>query len=324
MVLFLCVLMVQGQKKIVFNDVLKPVRLYVEGGNVYISEEGVIKVFSLTGGEKKYHLTKKGEGPNEFKYSPHLTFLPEYIVATGQGKVILYQRDGKVIEEKRAPSAMEMFPVKKNYIGSMHVMDEKLQRVVMKVALYNADFQKQIDIKSIVPESAVVVSRGGNTPRQNYYMIPNGIGVVTGGSHICFYDSQKGFHLELFDHEGKKISTIDKEYPKVKVSGVYKDREMEALKKGRGWEQMKKMFNIVFPEYFPAFRRVFMDAGLLYILSDTPKKVEQNLVVMNVDGKILARSTMPKLRCRYFQKGVLYYFKESEDEKWVLHIRKLF
>lgn len=321
--MFVCVLMVQGQKKVIFDDVLKPEKLYIEGSKVYILEEEVIKVFSLTDGKKRYHLTKRGEGPNEFKYGPALTFIPEYIVATGRGKVIFYQRDGKKIEEKRAPSDMEMFPVKSNYIGSMHVMDEKLQRPVMKVALYNADFQKLIDINTIVPESAVVISRSGKTPRQNYYMIPNGKEVVTDGSHICLYDSQKGFYMEIYDHEGKKISTIDKDYPKVKVSGAYKDREMEAMKKGKGWEQMKKMFEIVFPEYFPAFRRVFIDSGLLYVLTDTPKKVEQNLVVMDFTGKILARSKMPKLRCRYFQKGVLYYFKENEDEKWVLHIQKL-
>jgi hypothetical protein len=216
-----------------------------------------------------------------------------------------------------------MFPVKRNYIGSRQEMDKKLKKYVRKDSIYNESFQKLIDINATVEESSIIINTRGKMPKQNRYMIPNGYGVITDGNNICLYDSKKGFYIEIYDHEGNKISTIKKEYPMVKVSSAYKNRKMDILKKDKGWEQLKMMFNFVFPEYFPAFRRVFINQDLLYILTDTPKDREQDLVVMDFNGKILAKSTVPKLDNRYFYKGKFYYFKESEDEKWVLHILQL-
>lgn len=94
-VLIFFTFLLQGQTKVLFEDVLNPEELYVDGEHVYISEEGVIRVFSLTDGKKLYQLTNKGEGAGEFRSSPNLTFFSEYIVATGAGKVVFYQRGGK-------------------------------------------------------------------------------------------------------------------------------------------------------------------------------------------------------------------------------------
>lgn len=322
-VLFLGALMAQGQTTVAFDDVLNPEKLYIDGENVYISEQGVIKVFSLTDGKKLYQLTNKGEGPGEFKSSPRLTFLPEYIVATGPGKVIFYQRDGKKLDEKKVPSNMRMFPVKGNYISYRDIMDRKRNRFVTNSSIYNADFQEIVNLTTGEVESSVIIVAGGKTPKQNFHLIPNGYGVITDGNNICLYDSKKGFFIVIFDHEGKKISTINKNYSKVKVSAADKERRMDTLKKDKYWAVKKKMFNFVFPEYFPAFRRVFINDGLLYILTDTPEEEVQTLVVMDFTGKILAGSTAPNLNYHYFYKGRMFYFKESEDEKWILHIQKL-
>lgn len=318
-VLSLCAIMLQGQTRVVFNDLLKPEALYAEGEHVYIAEGNVIKVFSLTNGKKLYQLTQSGEGPNEFISCPELTFLPEHIVATGRGKVIFYQRDGKELDEKKVPYDMRMYPVKGNYISDREVLDRKRNRIITESYLYNGDFQKIALLKTGVVESAVIA----HSPKQDYYMVPNGYGVITDGKNICVYDSQKGFFIEIFDHEGKIIATLNKYYPKVKVSTAYKDRRMNALKKEKSWNAMKVEFNFVFPEYFPAFRRVYINDGLLFILTDTPEEEKRALAVMDYSGKILAKSMVPNQYYQYFYKGKMFYFKESEDEKWILHILKL-
>jgi len=315
--------MVQGQTKVVFNDVLNPEELYIDGEHIYIAEEGVIKAFSLSDGKKLYQLTSKGEGPFEFKFSPGLTFLPEYIVATGDGKVVFYQRDGKKLLEKKVPANLRMFPVKDNYICDRYLMDNKLQRFVTKSYIYNADFREIILLNTAVEESSVIINSKGNSSKQNYYIIPHGSSVITDGNNICLYDSKKGFFIEIFDHNGKKISSINKDYKKVNVSTVYKDQKMDALKKNSNWGNLKRMFNFVFPDYFPAFRLVYMDNGLLCILTDTPNEEVQTLVAMDFTGKKLTSATAPNLTYRYFYKGRLFYFKENKDEKWVLHIQKL-
>lgn len=322
-VLFICAIMIQGQTKVVFNDLLKPEALYVDGERIYIAEGNVIKVFSLTDGKKLYQLTQKGEGPGEFKSCPKLTIFPGRIVATGRGKVVTYQRDGKKLDEKRVPSDMRMFPVKGNYISDRSVVDRKQNKIVTKSSVYNADFQKIALLKTGVVESAVIARSSGEVPKQNYYMVPNGYGVITDGKNICVYDSKKGFFIEIFDHEGKKIASLNKDYPKVKVSTAYKDRRMNAQKKDKSWMVLKEKFNYVFPKYFPAFRRVYINDGLLYILTDTPEEEKRALVVMDFSGKILARSMVPNQYYQYFYKGSMYYFKESEDAKWILHIQKL-
>lgn len=325
-VLIFCTLMIQAQSKteILFNDVLKPEEIYIYGQNVYITERGVINVFSLTNGKKLWQLTKKGEGPDEFKSSPSLTFFPEYIVASAEGKVIFYRWDGKKINEKRVPLNMRMFPVKGNYIGDREIMDKNLNRFVTKTFLYNAEFQEIACLNTGVVESMVVVGSNGKMHRQNYYMIPNGYGVITDGNHICVYDSQKGFFIKVYNHEGNKISTINKDYPKVKVSRIYKNQKMDALKKDKNWGQLKMMFDFVFPDYFPSFRRVYINNGLIYILTDTPNENERTLLVMEFSGKILGKSVIPKQYYQYFNKGRLYYFEEREGEKWILRIQKLF
>lgn len=321
--LILYTFLASGEKAIVFEDLLKPEKIFTDGENIYISEEEIIKVFSLKSTKKLYQLTKRGEGPGEFKYSPKLTFLTEYIVATGNGKVVFYQKDGKIINEKKVPSNMRMFPVKHNYIGSRQEMDKKLRKYVRKDSIYNEDFQKLIEINSTVDENTIVINTRGKTPKQNRYMIPNGKGFITDGNDICLYDSNRGFYIEIYDHKGNKTSTINKDYPMVKVSNAYKKSKMDNLKQTKGWEQLKMMFNFVFPEYFPAFRRIFISEGLLYILTDTTEDKMWSLVVMDFTGKVLTKQTAPKMDCLYFYKGKMYYFTESEDETWVLKIRQL-
>lgn len=322
-VLSFCAIMVQGQTKVVFNDLLKPEALYVDGEHVYVAEGNVIKVFSLTDGKKLFQLTKKGEGPGEFKSCPKLTFFPSHIVATGRGKVVFYQRDGKILDEKKVPSDMRMYPVKGNYLSDKSELDRKRNRVITKTFINNADFQKIALLNTGVVESAVIARSTGEVPKQKYYMIPNGYGVITDGKNICVYDSKKGFFIEIFDHEGKRIAAINKEFPKVEVTHSYKNRRMDAQKKEKGWAILKKRFEFVFPEYFPAFRRVYINDGLLFILSDTLEEGKQALVVMDFSGKILSKSMVPDQYYKYFYKGRMFYFQESEDEKWILHIRKV-
>lgn len=320
---FLCAYFIWGQTKIVFENVFKPEEFYVEGNRLYVSEHGVIQVYSLPEAEKLFQLTEKGEGPGEFKLGPNLTFLPQYIVASGEGKLVFYSLDGKKLNEKKTPANLRMLPVKNNYISDKHVMNEKLQKFVIKSFLYDTDFKEIALLNTAIPESSVFINRNGTTPKQDYHVISNGYGVITDGKNICIYDSQKGFYIDVFDSEGKKISSINKEYPKIKVTSSYKDKKMEEFRKDQNWSNLNRMFNFIFPDYFPAFRKVRINDGFLYILTDTPKEEEQKLVVMDFKGKIHAEAMVPNLMFLYFYKGSMYYFEDSEDEKWVLHILKI-
>jgi len=313
----------RGEEEIVFEDVLNPDGVFVDGDQVFVSEADVISVYSLTSRKKLYQLTNKGEGPNEFLSSPLLTFFPETIAATGEGKIIFYKRDGKIIEEKRVPLNMRMFPIMDHYISSRDEMDPKSKRYIRKNAIYNANFQLMKEIGDFVPESMIVISSDGKISKQNYYMIAHGNGFITDGRHICLYNSRKGFFIEIYDHKGKKNSVINKNFSKVIVSNAYKDKRLAAMKKDPNWGQLNKMFNFVFPEFIPAFRRVYINEGLIYVLTDTLEDDIQTLMVLDFSGKVLTTSKMPNLECRCFYKGRLYYFKESQDEKWVLHVQKL-
>jgi hypothetical protein len=132
-------------------------------------------------------------------------------------------------------------------------------------------------------------------------------------------ESAKGFHIELYDHQGNHIRTIDKEYEKIEVPKKVKEEKMAQQKKSKYWEQNRRVFNFVFPKYYPAIYELFAGKDKLYVFTHKTRGNRREVITLDFKGNILNKTFVPKTKKYFITNGKFYYLRESPDEYWELH-----
>ena len=286
-------------------DVLEPVSLVVANGKIIIPEETHIAIYSLA----DFHLEKKfgrrGEGPGEFSYPPKITAFPDHLVANTMGKLIHYSYEGKLIRETKIIipynyGIWPMLPVGENFVGfPMEV--KKINPGKMQLLhigrLYDQEFKstKQLceAIHPMVPPPPPPPQAGTKpkpTPKQDFEVIPEYVDYAIVDDKIFLADNRKGFHISVLDKKGDLLYEIDKEYKSRKVPEEYKEAYMKRQQEHPDWESLQKQFNYKFKENFPAFFSFKVADKKIYVTTYEKKDEKCELVVMDLDGKILKSS----------------------------------
>ena len=105
---------------------------------------------------------------------------------------------------------------------------------------------------------------------------------------------------------------------------------MNKLKKTPIWERLKTSYHYVFPEYFPAIRRFWVNNEKIYTLTNEKKegekmeKAQRELVTLDLKGKVLKRMFVPDIDGCTIDKNKFYYLFENEHkEVWELHAKEI-
>jgi hypothetical protein len=295
----------QGAQVVPMPDVLEPVDFIIANEKIIIAESTHIAVYSL----KDFHLEKKfgrrGEGPGEFNYPPHITAYPDRLLANTMGKLIHYSYDGSLIEETRIIipynyGTWPMLPVGENYVG-FPIEIEKINPGAVRLnhigRLYDHEFKpvKQLceAIHPLVPPPPPP-SRAGTkpkpTPKQDFDVIPEYVDYVIVEDKIFLADNRRGFHISVFDHLGNLLYDIHKAYKQLKVPKGYKEAYMKRQQTHPDWESRQRQFNYRFRENFPAFSSFKVADNKIYMTTYEKKDEKYGVVVMDLEGIILMRS----------------------------------
>ena len=318
LIFFFIIFFVSGEKLATFDNIYRPYKFQVEGNDLYVVDGSVIKLISMKDFKFITQFGKKGEGPGEFKYSPQIVVFPDQVFVSSRGKVTFFTRNGKLINEKRVQNqiVIGVYRVKGNYFGAKPNFNPKKLYAIVNIKVLDSDFNIIKEIYTYTfPKGDFKVIAKGLTKKQNLNMLPNYFNTITDGDFIFIGDTNKGFFIEIYDHEGNRVNTIKKNIEKLKVSDKYKKKEMDKLKKSKNWDQNKKMFNYIFPKYFPAYKKLIVNNNKIYVLTYKTDGEKRELIILDFQGDILKKTFVPEEKYYNICNNKFYYFVDNEEDE---------
>jgi len=247
-------------------------------------------------------------------------------VVSEWNKVSIFTPDGKLVEEFRFPMTVyNVGVVGENLIGEGSHFDRDSRKASSTITVFDRKYNVLTEIVKRDGGGWVAVGRPGRTSKQDRKMIYDYFECGVYGDRVYIADSEKGFFIEIFDSMGKKLYEINKPYTKKKVTGEFKKRIMNLEKAHPKWETNRKRYNYIFPEYFPAFRNVFIVEEKIYVETYETRGNEKEIIIMDLKGNTLKRIFFDRpwgpLSIR---DGYWYYLVENEDtDTYEVHRKKI-
>jgi hypothetical protein len=318
--------------EIVPLDLFKPFRIRCDGEKIFIGQEAVIYVYSAKDYKLLTKFGKPGEGPQEFKllpeYSPDFDVHADVLVAFSIGKVSLFTKEGKFIDEKKiiGGGAFQFYrKMGDQFVGDKFVRDKEN-------LLYKAVFIFDANLKEIkelhrnkhtfqFSKQFNPIIRGVYIP--NFYIYDNKIFI---GGEI---DSGT---IHVFDTTGKALYTIQPELDKVNFTEADKKGHIDSYALYRDeYERVKNQFK--YPDYFPLWQNFIVADKRIYVQTFKRNKedTQNEVVIFTLKGELIKRVWLPFdeyfdfTPCPYIiHNKKLYQCVDNEDEdRWELHITEI-
>jgi hypothetical protein len=327
----LSLLPVQAEKVAVFEEFGQPESMVIGNGFIYILEKTTIFIYNLKDFKFVKKFGKEGEGPGEIKRNPFgspiiVTPYQDKVYVSNTGKLSVFSKTGEYEKEYKIGAFDGYSPFGKKYICYSNAPEEEGgSKVVLTVFLADENLKKS----KILYKSDVEVGPNGqfDFPINPFY---HGVD----GDKLFIIAGTRGFAIDAFDEEGKKLYEINKDYKRLKVPPSYKDKTLDWFKKAPNFRQfydfIKTRMN--FKEYYPPIFSMLVDSGELYIMTNLMKKELRECIVTDLKGKELKRVFLPIPE----QYGLDYTFhitiydnhfykleENFDDENWELHRQKL-
>jgi hypothetical protein len=322
LLVFSCSLL-SAEKLADYPEIVRPSSLHIDGGLLYVIEStNEVVVYSLETHKPVHTIGKKGEGPGEFPRTPYLKILPDSLFFGTFGKFMYYSMTGELLDEKRQYALVRLLPVSDRYV-SLSARNEEDTRFRM-VNLLDPD-QRQI---KVLQENRMEQSRR----RGIIYAINHYFNIDTHAGMIFVADSSLGFHISVYDTEGRKLRTIHKEREKIRISDDFKDKflqqQMAHPRAGGEWRVVAQRFKIEYPRTFPDIRTFSVSEGRIFVRTYRQEGDAVEFIILDLEGSILHEGFFP-----VFEEGSLvdtypytfsgdsyYYLKfNGKREVWELH-----
>ncbi len=315
-----------GEKLAVLPELLRPRYLAIDSyaPQFYVGDRAVVYIYSLEDFSLKGKFGKAGEGPQEFLVygGEGVAVFPQenHLLVNSFGKVSFFSKEGKYLKEFNT-MAISMFglfqPVGKGYAGFGFTQDEKTQSLTLTVNIYDDKFKKIKEIQKLP-----FIQRGSlryPTVTPLFYTMDNKIIAPEG----------KKFILNIYDANGKKISSITHPYERPKVTDDYKKKIDHYLKTDpntKGYYDMIKQM-LKFDDYFPAIQFFAAADKKVYIQTYLETNGKWEFFIFDLEGKLLKRLFLPVAYLNpttfhpyTFSRNKFYQLIENEDEEeWELH-----
>lgn len=326
-------------------EVMKPGMIVVYEDELYVTEGSTFFIYSLRDLKLLKKFGKKGEGPGELIEIPFfpnkITILKDRIFVTGIGKAISFSKEGELLTEFRTnQSVFQLMPVGKNFVSKEQLIGEDRKTRCVAICLYNPEMKK---IKELYRQPFV---QQGSPPAVKLDMAMDFTSVAVVDDKIFIEESPKGFFIEVFDNNGKKLYEIKKTYEKQKLTSknreeletmVREDPQVkQAAKQLGGWQEAKKFFNMIFPDFFPPIKGIEISGKKLYVRTYKVKNDKEEYIVMDLKGNVLKKVFISRFlevsllaqiaggKLYSIAKDKLYYLVENEEEEeWELHVETL-
>jgi len=317
----------------VLEGIFLPQSLVVIGDRVIVAQKSSFHVFRLPDLQPVKEFCREGEGPGELQSVPMIPNTIELVdgilVAEGVSKILGYSvEDFSMIREQRKGGMVWNFlPAENGYIYTRFV-PKGGDKIDIQLVLAGRDLR---EIKVLHHQSTV-------DRDQEVIMLRDPIGYGLSNGEIYVEKSNEGFVIDVYDLQGTVLRRIaHSEITTLPVSGEFKKQAMETLRsdplvaqvitRNGGWENFKKITTFTFPENFPVIRNFKVKSGRIYVLIPNRNPDQAELIVMDRDGRIEKRRTVPFTPSPFFTANALgkniflwdvqgnqYYYVAGDDE----------
>jgi hypothetical protein len=309
-----------------FPDLMRPYRIMVNEGKLYILEDQNIFIYST----KDYKLLKnfgqKGEGPREFMGSLNITAYTDNIIVNSQGKISYWTKMGDFIREVKCPFSGGVETLGKNMyvsLGWKQGTAENKTRYTT-IDLYDSNFVK---IREIDRKESASQEKGLWFFTQSYYFINSR---TKNRIYVLGHD---GFLINVFNEKGEKLFEVKQDYEKLDVTAEDKKEIHHYFKNhphwGRHYAENKHM--IKFADEKPAIKNFLEYDNMIYVETFNRKGDNVEFYVFDQNGKLVNRVFLPLYKKNaeanypyFIDEGKFYILVENEDEEvWEIRVTEV-
>lgn len=309
-----------AEKITTLAGLVNPDEIVIDDRQMYIKEGSTVHIYSLKDYKFRKKFGREGEGPKEFKRLREIIPYPDKLQLNSTNKVSFFTKDGTFIKETKIVNGYRFYPLKNGYVGRRTVTnpDDRLRYIT--VNLFDLNFKQ-------IKELASMMGAGQDAGKPNVLL--RTLAHYTYDNKI-FIANKDGLIIDVYDHTGKFLYPVQKEYKKIKITSEDKDYFRNTIKKRNRafYEEAKKHW--VFPEVFPEIYKFRVTDGRVYVLTYKKEGNKREFLVFNVKGEFLKSHMIPLEFKNFFspypfavKNQKMFQLIDSEEEKWELHIVEL-
>ena len=339
---------VRFEKEFVLDDDSMPGDIFFESpstvccdpeGNIYVADSSAenIKKFDVRGKFLKV-IGREGQGPGEFGRLYYSAFAKDRLIVwdSGNRRLCSFTSDGDCIDSVNIPydagsvRMMRGFPA-----GGIAIEMEKNFRSEpdkpqeCRIDLYTEDLElvKTIYKRDLWRKKYIRTEEYGTTTLYFPYCADVRWDILPDGRLVVGYSDE--YRADLFDRNGKKISTITHDAEPVPVSGKDKKAYFDSLVFYRGGERLKEVPEYItkyteFPKNKPVYKNILADSeGNIWVVLNRKNQEEDGKVfdVFSRSGSFVSRvrlkgeAVFPDHRNAYFlDNGRFLSIETGEDD----------
>ncbi|MDQ1351451.1 MAG: hypothetical protein QG657_1753 [Acidobacteriota bacterium] len=267
----------------------------------------------------------KGEGPAQFMWIHSIQVDRDFVYVSGSAKFSIFSKPGKLKKEIRLnPNSGKYMKLGPNFVSESFSDPETSSEYYEKINLLGENGKKIKEIYS----TPITPIRTYNTPKQDFLLVSDFVEYAVNNQELYLGNTIKGFYFIVFNENGDKVSEINLPYEKRPIKADEKEEYISRFAHWHG-EAIKKRFNFLFPEFFPAFETFSIADDRIYVFLHNPHPMtikEQQTVILDLQGKLLKQIAAPLPLDAAFtiSDGKFYYLTDNEDtEMWELHAIKI-
>jgi len=296
------------------------------GGEMLILCESGIFMFDASGRFLR-KFGRSGQGPGEYQSPGRIRVLDSGELAFYDGggdKFLYFNAEGALLREVRNASKIAIFGMNgalcldgAGYLFEEMNFDPAQGRMEYHLTPTGADFRKMARLAESVSKE--------NPLKANRYNLFDGYikYVVSGGRIYAASQGAPQFEINVYDFQGKRLRSIQKEWRKVRIPQSYKDAILGAAKGSLGSMLKEKGY---FPEFFPAIKELYVD-GRGRLLVETyeagPVLGETIADVFSPEGTFIGEQPLAPALARFIKGDRFYALLEKESGFQTLTVYKM-
>jgi hypothetical protein len=308
-----------------FPDLKDPTAVVIDRNQLFITDGVTIYIYSLEDFKLQKKFGKSGPEAQEFKpyenqrSQIYINVLPNRIMVESYGRISYFNRKGSFLNLIQPRDYFMLAkPVGENFAAFRYTRRNNTWYFCLD--LYNSRFKKCKELLRL---------KDNRQHRQRHKLLSRARNYCTYGNQL-FIAVKKDFIIDVLDHQGEKLYSINREYEKIKVTKAYIKSRLENAKEiYRERPVAYEYFEIsaLFPDYFPAISRLYTDDGVLYVRTWRKEKENTEFYLFDMTGKFIKKILLPlaqKNAAEYYpstfhQKRLYQLVKDQAKNIWELH-----
>jgi hypothetical protein len=294
-----------------FTDMVKPKTLVIDNGRLFIADQNSVFVYDLKSFQLIRRLGRKGEGPQEFAFTPAISITDDGIYLFGAGKTTVYDKKLNFLKEIKVKSINRtpIFIKDRLVIQDERIVDNK-DRYVYSICDWAESKYREFITEPVPPRAAIDMI--------------SPFPLITGyRDRVYFSRPDKNLRIEVYDREGKKLYTIQKDLGVIKGREIHRKRQFEficSMVSRRILPRVtREMKTRPMPKYLPSLSDFKVIDNRIYVKTYDMTENMDKYVILDLQGNIQKTIFLPKVfdRNYTFHDDHFYYLKDT-DEDYVL------